>query len=336
MKPEVVHPGYDIDRGYPNGYRPRDARHFEDSRFARIPAITRRRLHDAHVVGSTLFEGYRLAEELCRSKAAPALRGGERLKIYVKRLFLPARRVATAVWALDHWSKGYFHWLVDVLPRLLAVDRSAADAPVLLPAWYRSREYVAESLELLGKEVLSYGARQRVAVDELFTTTYPRSCDFNAPSVRSVGRWFRDREAPGAASAGTRIYISRKRAARRRIQNEPQVEALLRRRGFRCLVFDDLPFREQRELMYGAGHLVSNHGAGLTNMIFMPPGAQVLELKSESRNVNNCFFHLAEAYDHHYWYEMFEGDDPDVQRANIFVDLDRLDARLDAVLGADG
>lgn len=331
-----VFPGYELDRGYPKGYHPRDAKHFEGSRFAHIPAINRRQLRNAHVVGTLLFEGFRLAEELCRSKAAPPLTARERLRAYGKRLVLPTSRIAAAVWALDHWSKGYFHWLVDVLPRLFAVGRRAAGTPVLLPEWYRSREYVTESLELLGREVVTYGVRQQVAVDVLFVATYPRSCDFNGPSVRQVGHWFRDREDAAGTEVGARIYISRKTAGRRRVLNEPQVEGLLRRWGFRCLVFDDLPFREQRALMYGASHLVSNHGAGLTNMIFMPPGSRVLELKSDSRNINNCFFHLAEAYGHRYWYELFEGDDPSVQKANIVVDLARLDARLDAFLNSDG
>ena len=45
-----------------------------------------------------------------------------------------------------------------------------------------------------------------------------------------------------------------------------------------------LPFQQQVELFASAQLLIGVHGAGLTNMLFMPPGGCLLELLSSLRH----------------------------------------------------
>ena len=52
-----------------------------------------------------------------------------------------------------------------------------------------------------------------------------------------------------------------------------------------------------------ARYIVSNHGAGLTNMLFMKDGGSVLELRHVSDCINNCYFTLASALDLKYFYQ---------------------------------
>jgi len=332
LTPRVVFPAYDLDRGYPEGFRLEDAAHFEKSRHAHIPAISVLRLRRVSVIRMHLLQGLRIALRYCRSRTARPLNAREIARTLIGRLTLPTRRVPEASWALDQWSHGYFHWLLDAMPRILALEVCMPHSPLLLPERYTSRTYVVESLRLLDVEMVTYSTRERVAVDDLNVTTYPGGCDFNAPSLQRVGMWFRERDGASSTRGRRKVYISRKRAGRRRVLNEPALEDALRKRGFECLVFEDLSFTDQRNLMYGTSHLVSNHGAGLANMLFMPPESHVLELKSDSENINNCFFHLANALGHRYWYSINPGDTPDVQRADIAVDPDRLQCTLDAFL----
>ena len=58
--------------------------------------------------------------------------------------------------------------------------------------------------------------------------------------------------------------------------------------------------------MSRARYVVSNHGAGLTNMLFMKDGARVLELRHVSDYVNNCYFILASALQFDYLYQLCE------------------------------
>src|ERR1035437_4173888 len=55
------------------------------------------------------------------------------------------------------------------------------------------------------------------------------------------------------------------------------------------------PFEDQVAILSKARYVASNHGAGLTNMLFMRPGGRVLELRREGDAHNNCFFTLASA-----------------------------------------
>src|SRR5688500_19312228 len=55
---------------------------------------------------------------------------------------------------------------------------------------------------------------------------------------------------------------------------------------------DLLSFEEQVKLLSRARYVVSNHGAGLTNMLFMRDDTKVLELRHRSDYINNCYFIL--------------------------------------------
>jgi hypothetical protein len=81
----------------------------------------------------------------------------------------------------------------------------------------------------------------------------------------------------GSERKKNRLYISRADARARKIANESEVTACLRRSGFTEIIAADLSFDEQVDLFRHASHVVSIHGAGLTNIVFCPPGAHILE-----------------------------------------------------------
>src|SRR5205085_744168 len=73
--------------------------------------------------------------------------------------------------------------------------------------------------------------------------------------------------------------------------------------GFRVAHFEDYAFAQQVALAARARHFVSNHGAGLTNMLFMRPGGSVLELRRRGERERNWFFNLANAVGLDYYYQ---------------------------------
>ena len=94
---------------------------------------------------------------------------------------------------------------------------------------------------------------------------------------------------------------------------------------------EDLTFFEQRKLMAETQVLISNHGAGLTNMLFMKENSQIIELKSDAVDINNCFFNLARTLNHQYFYTINEGDNKGIQKANIKVDIEALKSVLQLI-----
>ena len=122
----------------------------------------------------------------------------------------------------------------------------------------------------------------------------------------------------------------------RKIVNENECVELLRSYGFRILILEDYEFYEQVRLCLAAKHMVSNHGAGLTNMLFMRAGSSVLELRKKNDFSNNCYFSLASALDHRYFYQLCDSPNErqDPQRADLIVDCRALEGNLQRMLSS--
>jgi capsular polysaccharide biosynthesis protein len=101
--------------------------------------------------------------------------------------------------------------------------------------------------------------------------------------------------------------------------------------------FEDHPFEEQVRIAAATKYLVSNHGAGLTNMLFMPEGGRVLELRRESERERNCFFNLATTARLGYYYQCCPQEDAEeqVHSANVVVDGKGLRENLELMLRDD-
>ena len=74
------------------------------------------------------------------------------------------------------------------------------------------------------------------------------------------------------------IYISRRKARGRFILNEEALEAMLAEFEAESVCLEDFSFKEQVTLMQRTRLLISIHGAGLTNMMFMQEGGTVIEI----------------------------------------------------------
>jgi capsular polysaccharide biosynthesis protein len=77
------------------------------------------------------------------------------------------------------------------------------------------------------------------------------------------------------------VLLDRHRGAARRFHNARDMLALIRGLGVHVehvVVTVNTTFEEQVRLMASTGVLVSMHGAGLMNQIFLPPGAAVIEV----------------------------------------------------------
>ncbi len=108
---------------------------------------------------------------------------------------------------------------------------------------------------------------------------------------------------------------------KRKIENEQELIELLKQFEYEVHCLEDYSFQEQLNIMAATKFLVSNHGAGLTNMLFMPAGAKILELRHVSDNHNNCFFSLASGMEHDYYYLLNHSDSSNFYTADVSVDL---------------
>jgi capsular polysaccharide biosynthesis protein len=258
------------------------------------------------------------------------------VKFFAKNYVLRrSRRVENEMlWITDYWSKGYFHWLTDALTRLYVVRDRINDVPLLLPAEFERLDYVKSSLEAFGvKRVDFIGPGEVLECQSLLMPSHTApSGHYNEEIIRGVREVLIS--AYGASDQGEKIYISRRRAAKRRIVNEEEVTGVLSAFGFRTIYAEELSFAQQVQICSRAHCIVSNHGAGLTNILFMPEAGSVLELRHREDRINNCYFTLSSALNLNYFYQTCRPAEvgPDPHMANIVVDLKELEKNLQQLI----
>jgi capsular polysaccharide biosynthesis protein len=86
----------------------------------------------------------------------------------------------------------------------------------------------------------------------------------------------------GRGLAADRLFLSRSDAAHRFLVNEEELFSALSVHGFRRIVPGRMTVREQIEAFSRARMIVAPHGAALTNIIFCPPGLQLIEISSSN------------------------------------------------------
>lgn len=190
--------------------------------------------------------------------------------------------------AHDQWTReNYYHWMIDSLPRLLALRRRHPGATLLMPE--PVPVYVRKTAALLGFEsVYPLAEAQILTVPELLVPEHTAPPGLQNPALlRELRRELVLALYPNGnlPTPTRRVYVSRARQANRRLSNEAEAAALLAQHGFETIYFEGMPFAEQVALMLETDVLMGVHGANLTNILFLQEGARVVELMNEDKLV---------------------------------------------------
>lgn len=211
----------------------------------------------------------------------------QQVDITSRRRLSPPQRVEGRVAALNmRCSHNYFHWLTEILPRLVTLERAGMSCDYYLvdchTAFQRS---VLLALGLTSEQLIQPHCQLLLEADEIALPS-PAS----PACLRSFGA--RATAALGVASTEKphrRIYISRRKAGTRRLANEDALQELLEKRGFETHCFEDYDLRQQATLIHEAKAVVATHGAGLANLIFARPDLQVVEIVPDGRYNPTCY-----------------------------------------------
>ncbi|MFN6166278.1 MAG: glycosyltransferase family 61 protein [Pseudanabaena sp.] len=134
-----------------------------------------------------------------------------------------------------------------------------------------------------------------------------------------------------------KIYISRSKEQKRKIINELEVIEIVKKYGFKVICFEEYSFEDQIKMALRAKFMISNHGGGLTNLLFMASGGAVLELRKYGDSNNNCFFTLASALDINYFYQLCETDQNDINNtSDLKIDCQLLSSNIIDMLNFAG
>src|SRR5580704_11385223 len=195
----------------------------------------------------------------------------------------PRKLSGTALLLAPSAGENYFHWLCDSLPRLRLLELAGVELKTV--DWFlltQSRPaFQDQSLDLLGipAEKRYRGSKARVLTVQRLIV--PSMTDKPGVCPAWACEYLRKKFLPPAnGGAERKIYISRGQARRRKLVNEEQVLPWLEKRGFEIVCLERLNFAEQVKLFSSARIVAGVHGAGMTNLIFGPPGCSMLEFFS--------------------------------------------------------
>jgi hypothetical protein len=201
----------------------------------------------------------------------------------------------------DQWSYGYFHWMLDCLPKLIFYLSNYDKCYVVLPFHLKSFSFVSQSLDLIPN--VSYSFVNQGKFNFFATIHHIKKFPFTGNYVPSIVQDLREKIISNYTKVPyLKIYISRRLAAKRKIQNELDVIEHLKKLGFLILDCENISFKDHKLIFSQCSILIANHGAGLSNMIFMNSCTKVLELRRNLDAHNNCYFSLASALSLDYYY----------------------------------
>ena len=233
----------------------------------------------------------------------------------------------------------YFHFMFDRLPRLYYLlnrfELGREPVTVLtnadLPAFQRDiYRFIQQRFPNIRFEAVPPNERWRMRrlfhIDDYQpikrTLADPGLLEF----IRSlIFEGFDIRREP---AGHRRIYVSRGDTPRRRIANEQAILPILSRHGFEIVAPGTLGFRDQAALFSSAEIVAGAHGAGLTNILFAPHAAKVLEIFPVSK-LKNTYFLLSLSLGQ--TYRAVIGDAGD-RKEWFNVDPSMLESALDALL----
>lgn len=324
---EQVYPEHISVRRHPKNMTESDAILFSNEFSRKINSLCIQILTNSDILRDTVYDARRrkLYTHLTHAQGITLRQKLERLW----KLTAAPERISKGIWITDNWSHGYFHWFGDALPRLMAAEKYWTTHPVLLPARYAGIGFIMDSLRPFGVETRFFEPDRRYKVNELVLPAYAAiTGNYNEEYLFRI----REKLVHEDITPAKKIYISRQQAAKRRITNEEEVVALVKSFDFEIHCFENYKLEEQVRLMQSATHLIGLHGSGLTNMLFMNKKGMVLELRNANDSHNNCYFALASAMEHDYYYLINKGESADTTNANVTVNVSELKNILDLML----
>jgi capsular polysaccharide biosynthesis protein len=184
-------------------------------------------------------------------------------------------------------SAAYGHFLFDTLP-MIALCQDAIRAgrlKVLMPSFPGWGSAVLEAFGIRSEHIVSAPNGVLLCDVALISETLaglntrlpnPALCRIPAKSLGLdvATRW-------GSPDMGSRIYLSRENQSNysaRCVENEQEVRATLRDRGFVILEPGNMAFRDQVTAINNASVIVGAHGSGFGNLLFARPGTTVIDL----------------------------------------------------------
>ncbi|MDJ1175413.1 glycosyltransferase family 61 protein [Roseofilum capinflatum] len=236
-------------------------------------------------------------------------------------------------------GEGFYHFLLDVVPRLKLIECakiSYTEIDYFIVNSYQKKfhQEILDKLGICKEKIIESETNPHVKVDQLIVPSL-------TGNIITKPSWVRDylsQKILGdidyslydqVVRKNNRIYINREQANIRKVKNQDQVLEVLENFKFELVTLELMSVTDQALLFSSADVVVAPHGAGLSNIIFCHPGTKVIEIFSPNY-VKPFYWSLANISNLEYYYIMGEGEapepyvDPNKITEDIMVNIESL------------
>ena len=244
----------------------------------------------------------------------------------------------TANW---NWTN-YFHWNHDFLPLILFFyESNKENNNIIIPiSFIEKAPYVEDTLKILNikykllENNTKYFFHNLEIIDAKLSPGNQRASlliNLREKFYQSLNIIVKNKKEV--------IYISRRDNSKssntnsRNIINEEECIRIFEKFKVKVITTLGLSIRKQFNIFSNCKTLIAVHGAGLTNMIFMKSKSNILEIRQESDTGNNCYFSMASALKHNYYYlNALNEKNNEITNASLYVDVNFLENKLKEIL----
>ncbi len=317
-------------RNYPINFKDSDLKKFQNAIYNECKPLSKIIIKNAFVLGNTIFS-IRKIKYYSRQTHTYGI-GRKKSILLLLNLIKKRKIIAAGIWIIDNHSFAYYHWLVESLTRLVIISDEEKEYPIILPMKYRSLSYVQESLSILGFNILYYNENDHLLVKKLILPDITvRGMCFSNESLFGLKQKFNSLNAI-PQQPFRKIYVSRKYSNARNITNEDELLNILNKYNIEIFHFENMSISQQIKLLQETIFIIGPHGAGLSNILFVPNITTVLEIRNKCDTHWNMFYAMASDLSLNYFYYLAEPDSNDSHNANLTIDLKEIEILLENIM----
>lgn len=222
------------------------------------------------------------------------------------KFFKKYKIIDKGIFVHDRHSENYFHWITDVIPKILWAKKKGLlkNYKLIFPEF--NNQFQCQSILPFKKSIfelnkfLYYKVNKLIYLTEFHPSGFPRK-KYLLETQKFFKKKFNIRN-----KSNQKIYISRAQASRRRLLNEKELIDFLKKKNFKIIQMEDLDFKKQISLCSSSKVLISVHGAGLTNIIWMKKNTKLIEIRDSQDITLNPYFAISQQLGIKYFYYLSE------------------------------
>lgn len=226
-------------------------------------------------------------------------------------------------------NENYYHWLILFLGRLnrecieLWADETNCRPSLIFPRFRNSlqRDSAVILAEYFNLPLISLSGQVAIQTKNLVVSEPMRSGGLHPHPIIRESLDVLKKHFYKVGDYPQKIYISRLDSNNRKLLNESLIEDMFRERGYEILTLSKLTLSDQINYFSHAKKIVGAHGAGLTNLCFSEPGAQILEIHMPNYQ-NWCYRRLAALFclNYQHIFGVLKAEAPQIHNCKFEVD----------------